>query len=141
MTYSTYAFYLGRLGKDTGLEDKLISYCFRRGTANAVNGVALEADAPLESDISDDGLTRAFTHMSIRCNPGAPKEVPREVMDPLLAADPEIVNTRKPNSSSPRSRASSQKLVALMSTKPQGISKSRREETTRTKRSKKQLGS
>jgi hypothetical protein len=47
-------------------------------------------DAYLESDITDDGLTRAFTHMSIRCNPGAPKEVPREVMDQLLAADPEI---------------------------------------------------
>jgi hypothetical protein len=47
-------------------------------------------DAYLEEDITDDGLTRAFTHMSIRCNPGAPKEVPREVMDRLLAADPEI---------------------------------------------------
>jgi hypothetical protein len=29
MTYSTYAFYLGRLGRKTGLEDKLTSYCFR----------------------------------------------------------------------------------------------------------------
>lgn len=47
-------------------------------------------DAYLESDITDDGLTRAFTHMSIRCNPGAPKEVPRGVIDRLLAADPEI---------------------------------------------------
>jgi hypothetical protein len=47
-------------------------------------------DAYLESDITDDGLTRAFTHMSIRCNPGASKEVPREVMERLLAADPEI---------------------------------------------------
>ena len=41
MTYSTYAFYLDRLGIDTGLEDKLTSYCFRRGTANAVNGMHL----------------------------------------------------------------------------------------------------
>ena len=49
-------------------------------------------DAFLESDISDDGLTRAFTHMSIRCNPGAPKEVPREVMEQLFAADPDIVD-------------------------------------------------
>jgi len=49
-------------------------------------------DAFLESDISDDGLTRAFTHMSIRCNPGAPKEVPSEVMDPLLATDLDIVD-------------------------------------------------
>ena len=49
-------------------------------------------DAFLKSDISDDRLTRAFTHMSIRCNPGAPKEVPREVMEPLLAADPDITD-------------------------------------------------
>jgi hypothetical protein len=47
-------------------------------------------DAYLESDITDDGLTRAFTHMSIRCNPGALKEVPREVMERLLAMDLEI---------------------------------------------------
>jgi hypothetical protein len=52
-------------------------------------------DAFLESDISDDGLTRAFTHMSIRCNPGAPKEVPREVMERLLAADLDIVDLER----------------------------------------------
>lgn len=52
-------------------------------------------DAFLESDISDDGLTRAFTHMSIRCNPGAPREVPKEVMGQLLAADPEITGLRR----------------------------------------------
>jgi hypothetical protein len=39
MTYPTYAFYLDRLGRDAGFEDKLTSYCFRRGTANAVNGM------------------------------------------------------------------------------------------------------
>jgi len=44
-------------------------------------------DAYLESDITNDGLTRAFTHMSIRCNPGALKEVPREVLERLLAID------------------------------------------------------
>jgi hypothetical protein len=48
-------------------------------------------DAFLESDISDDGLTRAFTYMSIRCNPGAPDTVPTALMDQLLAEDPEIV--------------------------------------------------
>ena len=52
-------------------------------------------DAFLESDISDDGLTRAFTHMSIRCNPGAPKEVPKEVIKPLFAADPDIVDLER----------------------------------------------
>jgi hypothetical protein len=137
MPYSMYAFYLNRLGRDTGFEDRLTSYCFRRGCANAINGMcpvlyyivnfsrliavlgkASDAirdqvmrhnpftgvfneaynqavrfnvyDAYLESEITDNGLTRAFTHMSIRCNPGAPKEVPREVMERLLAADPEI---------------------------------------------------
>ena len=48
-------------------------------------------DAFLESDITDDGLTRAFTHISIRCNPGALKDVPNEVMERLFAADLDIV--------------------------------------------------
>ena len=52
-------------------------------------------DAFLESDISDDGLTRAFIHMSIRCNPGTPKDVPEEVMKPLFAADPDIVDLER----------------------------------------------
>lgn len=52
-------------------------------------------DAFLESEISDDGLTRAFTHMSIRCNPGVPKEVPTEMMNLLLAADPDVVNLER----------------------------------------------
>ena len=38
MLYGSYAHYLDRLAQDTGLEDKLTSYCFRRGTANAVDG-------------------------------------------------------------------------------------------------------
>lgn len=33
--------------------------------------------------------------MSIRCNPGAPKEVPEEVMKPLFAADPDIVDLER----------------------------------------------
>ena len=52
-------------------------------------------DAFLESDISDNGFTRAFTYMSIRCNPGAPKEVPSEVMDRLLATDLDIVDLER----------------------------------------------
>lgn len=39
MLYSAYAFYINRLGKDTGFEDELTSYCFRRGTSNAVDGM------------------------------------------------------------------------------------------------------
>jgi hypothetical protein len=38
MLYSTYAFYLGRLREDTGLKEKLTSYCFRQGFTNAING-------------------------------------------------------------------------------------------------------
>jgi hypothetical protein len=47
MTYSTYAFYLERLGDDTGFEEKLTSYCFRRGTANAVDGKCPTSSYPL----------------------------------------------------------------------------------------------
>jgi hypothetical protein len=52
-------------------------------------------DAFLESEISDDGLTRAFTHMSIRCNPGVPKEVPAEMMKSLLTADTDVVGLER----------------------------------------------
>lgn len=38
MAYSAYAFYINRLGRNTGFEDELTSYCFRRGTANAIDG-------------------------------------------------------------------------------------------------------
>jgi hypothetical protein len=135
MLYSAYAFYINRLGRDAGFEDELTSYCFRRGTANVIDGrscakdllpslttvlgLASDAirdqvmrhdpytgvfngaynnesvrfnvqDAFLNGEISEERLTRAFTHMSIRCNPGAPKEVPEEMMKQLLAADPDI---------------------------------------------------
>ena len=49
-------------------------------------------DAFLESNISDDGLTRAFTYMSIRCNPGTPEAVPTELMDELLVAELDITD-------------------------------------------------
>jgi hypothetical protein len=49
-------------------------------------------DGYLNGEISEDGLTRAFTHMSIRCNPGAPKEVPEEVVKQLLAAAPTLLS-------------------------------------------------
>jgi hypothetical protein len=39
MTYSKNAFYLNRVGRDAGFEDKLTSYCFRRGCANAIDGM------------------------------------------------------------------------------------------------------
>jgi hypothetical protein len=52
-------------------------------------------DVFLEIDISDNGLTRAFTHISIRYNPSALKEVPSEVMDPFIATDPDIVDLER----------------------------------------------
>lgn len=124
MTYPTYAFYLDRLGQDAGFEDKLTSYCFRRSTANIVNGAASDSvrdqvlrhdpstgvfsaayrdqlvrfniqDAFLKSNISNDGLTRAFIYISIRYNPGAPNGVPEEVMSSFYAADPDIVSLER----------------------------------------------
>jgi len=47
-------------------------------------------DAFLERDPSADGLTRAFTHISIRCNPEVPKEIPKSEID-KLEPDPEVV--------------------------------------------------
>ena len=52
-------------------------------------------DAFLESNVSDDGLTRAFTHMSIRCNPGAPDPVSEEFMQQFYAQDPDIVDLER----------------------------------------------
>ena len=52
-------------------------------------------DAYLESDITNNGLTRAFTYMSIWYNPSALKEVPREVIKRLLAADLEIAALKR----------------------------------------------
>ena len=46
-------------------------------------------NAFLEDSI-DDGLTRVFTHMSIRCNPFAPTGVPGEVLK-ALPTDPNLV--------------------------------------------------
>jgi hypothetical protein len=38
LRYSTFNYYLERLGRVTGFEDKLAGYCVRRGTGNAVDG-------------------------------------------------------------------------------------------------------
>jgi hypothetical protein len=38
MPYSAYAFYIDRLRRDPSFEGELTSYCFRRGTANAIDG-------------------------------------------------------------------------------------------------------
>jgi hypothetical protein len=51
-------------------------------------------DAFLERDVSDDGLTRAFAHMSIRCNPSIPKAVPAVVLR-ALPPDPDIADLER----------------------------------------------
>jgi hypothetical protein len=124
MSYLNYVFYIDYLRRDTGFEDKLTSYCFCQSTTNAIDSVVSDTvcdqvmrhnlftgvfnkvyinssvrfnvqDVFLESDISDDGLTQAFTHISIRCNPGALKEVSEELMKPLVAADPDIADLER----------------------------------------------
>jgi hypothetical protein len=52
-------------------------------------------DAFLKSDISNNGLTRAFMYISIRYNPGALKKVPSKVIDPLLVTDLDIVDLKQ----------------------------------------------
>ncbi|KAJ9133697.1 FluG domain-containing protein [Pleurostoma richardsiae] len=120
MRYSTYALYLDRIGQGLGSEEKWTSYCMRRGNANAILGRAPDMvvdqvmrhdpmtgclanaylnhrvgfnvqDAFLERDPSADGLTRAFIHMSIRCNPEIPTEIPRAELD-KIDPDPDIVS-------------------------------------------------
>ncbi|ELR03151.1 hypothetical protein VC83_09677 [Pseudogymnoascus destructans] len=121
LRYSTYAYYLDRLGWATGFEQKITSYCFRRGTGNAVDGAATTAvrdqilrhnpqtgvfcgsyinekvrfivqDAVLDQP-TDSGFLRAFTHMSLTCDPRAPQTVPDNVRD-ALPPDPELVQLK-----------------------------------------------
>lgn len=124
MKYATYAFYIRRIGLDLGSEEDWTTYCLRRGHVNAILGQAPDAvvdqimrhdpltgcmqnaylnrrvgfntqDAYLERDPTADGLTRAFTHMSIRCNPEVPKEIPKAELD-RLPPDPDVIElTRK----------------------------------------------
>lgn len=122
MRYQTYASYLDRIGLGVGSDDKWTSYCLRRGNCNAILGLAPNSivdqvmrhdpmtgcmqnsyqnervgfntqDAFLERDPSADGLTKAFTHMSIRCLPEIPKEIPQVELD-KLEPDPEVINLR-----------------------------------------------
>jgi hypothetical protein len=51
-------------------------------------------DMFFEEDLSDDGLTCIFTHMSIICNENTLKGVLREVID-TLSPDPEIVELER----------------------------------------------
>ncbi|KAH7258062.1 hypothetical protein BKA59DRAFT_471345 [Fusarium tricinctum] len=90
MKYATYAFYLDRIGRDLGSEEKWMSYCMRRVNAYLNHRVGFNVqDAYLERDLSADGLTRAFTYMSIRCNLEVIKDILKSVLD-QLPPDPDI---------------------------------------------------
>ena len=54
----------------------------------------MTADVQSAAEISDDGLTRAFTHMSIRCNPGAPKDVTNVPKPERARAMPDAASLR-----------------------------------------------
>ena len=62
--YSTYAFYLARLGKDTGLEEKLTSKCFRCGLANAINSMRREIPPPQSTNSLDRCCIRCRSQSS-----------------------------------------------------------------------------
>ncbi|RKL13865.1 hypothetical protein BFJ70_g15819 [Fusarium oxysporum] len=118
--YSTYAYWLNRVGITLGYEDPLTSYCFRRGLVDALIPVAPDSIidqvmrhdpmtgcrqnaylntrvgwntqmAYLEEEPSDDGLTELFTHMNIRSDSRIPKEIPQEQLNELDPG-PEIRN-------------------------------------------------
>jgi len=117
LLYSHFNDCLDRLGVATGFEQKLTSYCFRRGTGNAVDGAATTAvrdqvmrqnpnsavfngayiNERVRFDVqsaflgrpSATGLLRVFTHMSLRRDPRAPIHVPDEVLE-ALPRDSEI---------------------------------------------------
>jgi hypothetical protein len=66
------------------IRDQVIRHDLDTGVFNsAYNNESVRfniQDTYLNGEISEDSLTRAFTHMSIRCNPGAPNKVPVEVI-------------------------------------------------------------
>ncbi|PQE34082.1 hypothetical protein CJF32_00010770 [Rutstroemia sp. NJR-2017a WRK4] len=118
LRYSTFAYYLDRLGWAAGFVQKLTSYCFRRGTENAVDRAATTAvrdqvmrhnpqtgvfcrsyinekvrfivqDAVLDQP-TDVGFLHAFSHINLTCDPHAPIDMPEEIRK-ALPPDPEIM--------------------------------------------------
>ena len=56
--------------------------------------VRFDIQAAVMERPSVDGLTRAFTHMSITCDPRAPKDVPQHIKD-ALPRDSRIVKWKE----------------------------------------------
>ncbi|EDN94544.1 predicted protein [Sclerotinia sclerotiorum 1980 UF-70] len=122
LRYSTFAYYLDRLGWTAGFAQKLTSYCFRRGTGNAVDDTRFPAASTAVRDqvmrhnpqtgvfygsyinekvrfIVQDvvldqptniGFLRAFTHISLMCDPRTPINIPEEVLK-AFPPDPKII--------------------------------------------------
>ncbi|KAG4427387.1 hypothetical protein IFR05_017130 [Cadophora sp. M221] len=117
LPYTQFQNCLNRLGLAAGFQEKLTSYCFRRGTANVVDRTATDAvqdqvmrhnpnsavyngayinervrfdvqSAVLERP-SADGVLRMLTHMSLMRDPRAPIHVPDDVLA-ALPPDPNI---------------------------------------------------
>ncbi|KJZ69134.1 hypothetical protein HIM_11481 [Hirsutella minnesotensis 3608] len=84
MKYSTYAFYLDRIGSDLGSEEKWTSYCLRRGNANALLGVAPNAvmDQVMRHDPMTGCLANAYK---------SPSGIPKSEID-ILEPDPDVVD-------------------------------------------------
>ncbi|KAF7944137.1 hypothetical protein EAE96_010541 [Botrytis aclada] len=117
LPYSQFRDCLNRLGCATGFQEKLTSYCFRRGTANIVDQKATEAvrdqvmrhkamsgvyngayiNERIRFDVqsavferpSADGVLRMLTHMSLMRDPRAPVVVPNDILA-ALPPDPHI---------------------------------------------------
>ncbi|RFU28318.1 hypothetical protein B7463_g8023, partial [Scytalidium lignicola] len=120
--YTKFNFYLKRIGKAVNLLDILTTYCFRRALLNAVDskvavhdqvthqqplmgtfdGVYINEhvrlnvqDAYLNGEITEDRLTQAFTHMSVRRHLVSHSKAPSDLVDQVMDADPKIANLRQ----------------------------------------------
>ncbi|KAH8797870.1 FluG domain-containing protein [Xylogone sp. PMI_703] len=122
--YSKFNFYLKRIGRGINLTDILTSYCFRRGMLNAVddtgkvavrdqvarqqplmgtfNGAYINErvrlnvqDAYLNGEITEDGLTRVFTHMSVRRRLVGRSKAPSSLVDQAISEDRSIAILRQ----------------------------------------------
>ncbi|KAI9877636.1 MAG: hypothetical protein M1830_003251 [Pleopsidium flavum] len=106
LRYSTFHYYIQRLGLKTGFEEDLSAYCIRRGSGNAIDGAASkairESGVSVKFDVqaaflerpSADGLVKALSHMSLTCDPRASMSAPNDCMD-TLPPDPAIVKLQQ----------------------------------------------
>jgi len=70
-------------------------------------------DAYLESEISEDGLTRVFTHMSVRRRLDDSVKAPRELLRQVTDADPRIASLRREVDMSHKRLKANYRLIKL----------------------------